>query len=708
MKIEKIKIMRLSEPRGPQPPAAEARLSADRPQAASRCRMPFQASFGMVALFLSAFLCRCATIGTPTGGPRDTLPPVIVHMNPDNFATDRPTVGHERIFIEFDEFVQLKDQQKEFYTSPAMKKKPLVTLRGRGIVVQLRDTLEPNTTYALNFGSAIRDNNEGNPLYSMRYVFSTGPEIDSMLASGYTADAYKADSVPKSYIWFFPADSVEHVAEYDSTLFKYKPSVIARAETNGIFIAQNLKPIDYVVYGFQDKNDNQLYEPGVDQIGFVEGRHNPARMPDFAMWYDSLRHYVTAAPQLYLRMFTDRAFRRQLLSETARPRQHQAMLYFTTAHPQIRSIRFDSIPDERIIIDPQTEGRDTVALWFHLPAAELPDTLKGEITYLKHDSLNVLQEVTEPLKLAWRLIETKEQERERERLERERRKAEEAGEEWQEPEQENPFGYKLALSGDINPEQGLTADFDYPLARLDSAAVRLTATGADKQETELPVHFVRDTAQLRRWYIRAAWQPATAYTLTVPAGALTDIAGLSNDSLVGKYTTLDPDKFATVKIHVAARDPQKRYIVQLLNGSGSLEQEKRDVAAGDVQFNYVPAGDIRFRLIEDLNGNGRWDTGNVVERRQPERAELYRNDAGEDTFATKVNWEIEFAMDMDAIFAPVNMETLQRRLDEQELQRLRREAEKQAKEGPKRPQHDHGNNTNDSFNATGGMFSRFR
>lgn len=684
--------------------------------------MHFRANIGVLALFLSAFLCRCATIGTPTGGPRDTLPPVIVRMTPDNFATDRPIVGHERIFIEFDEFVQLKDQQKEFYTSPAMKKKPLVTLRGRGIVVQLRDTLEPNTTYALNFGSAIRDNNEGNPLYSMRYVFSTGPEIDSMLVSGYTADGYKADSVSKTYIWFFPADSVEHVAEYDSTVFKYKPSVIARAETNGIFIAQNLKPIDYVVYGFQDKNDNQLYEPGVDQIGFVEGRHNPARMPDFAMWYDSVRHYVTAAPQLYLRMFTDRAFRRQLLSETARPSQHQAMLYFTAARPQIKGIRFDSIPAERVIVDPQTEGRDTVALWFHLPAAELPDTLKGEITYLKHDSLNVLQEVTEPLKLAWRLVETKEQERERERLERERRKAEEAGEEWQEPEQENPFGYKLPLSGDLNPELGLTAEFDYPLARLDSAAVRLTAAsiatgtsaatsaGADKQETDIPVHFVRDTAQLRRWHIRAAWKPATAYTLTIPAGAITDIAGFSNDTLVGKYTSLDPEKFATVKIRVQARDPQKRYIVQLLDGSGSLKQEKRDVAAGDVQFNYVPAGEIKFRIIEDTNGNGRWDTGNVVERRQPERAELYRNEAGEETFATKVNWEIEFAMDMDAIFAPVNMETLQRQLDERELQRLRREAEKLAKEGPKKPQHEHGSNSNmnDSFNATGGMFSKFR
>ena len=117
----------------------------------------------VLLLFVSAFLSRCASMMTPTGGPRDSLPPVIVNMTPDNFSTNRPLVNHEKIYIEFDEFVQLKDQQKEFFTSPQMKKKPLVSLRGRGVVIQLRDTLEANTTYALNFGSAIRDNNEGNP-----------------------------------------------------------------------------------------------------------------------------------------------------------------------------------------------------------------------------------------------------------------------------------------------------------------------------------------------------------------------------------------------------------------------------------------------------------------------------------------------------------------------------------------------------------------
>lgn len=678
----------------------------------------------VLLLFAPAFLTRCASMMTPTGGPRDTLPPVILNITPGNFSTDRPTVHHEKIYIEFDEFVQLKDQQKEFFTSPQMKKKPLVSMRGKGIVIQLRDTLEANTTYALNFGSAVRDNNEGNPLYSMRYVFSTGPTIDSMIFSGYTADSYKADSVSKSFIWFFPADSVENVAEYDSTIFKYKPAVIARAENNGIFIAQNLKPIPYRIYAVQDKNDNQMYEPGSDQVGFLEKTYNPAEMPDFAMWYDSIRQYVTADPQLYFRMFTDKAFRRQLLSQTERPLQHKAMLYFGSAHPQIESIRFDSIPPERVIVDPQTVGRDTIALWFNMPSSALPDTIKGEITYLKHDTVNVLQPVTEPLKLSWRLIETKEQEKEREKLERDRRKAEAAGEEWVEPKKPNPFAYKLSLTGEVNPENSLSIDFDYPLVRLDSAALLLTLTQPDNSIEDIPVRLVRDTALLRRWHVEAPWKTGGQYTLTIPKDAITDVAGFSNDSIVGKYTVLDPEKFATLNVHVTGKDDNAKYIIQLLDGNNALKQEKRDVTTGDWQFKYVPAGEIKFRIIEDINGNGKWDTGNVVQRLQPERAEIFANDEGEDTFATKTNWEQDIVMDMNRIFAPVTMESLSRLLNEREAQRLRREAEKRAKE-PKnnRNNHDHGNQNNQnangfgsfggfgggansSMNSTGGMFNR--
>lgn len=658
---------------------------------------------GVALLFLPAFLARCASMLTPTGGPKDTLPPVITAMTPDNFTT-RMKDG-AKIYVEFDEFVQLKDQQKEFFTSPQMKKKPVLSLRGKGVVIQLRDTLKPNTTYALNFGSSIRDNNEGNPLNAMRYVFSTGDEIDSMFVSGYTADSYKADSVPKTFVWFFIADSVENVSQYDSTIFKYQPHAIARAENNGIFIAQNLKPVPYRVYAVQDRNDNQMYDPSVDQVGFLEGTYNPADLPDFGIWYDSIRQYPSADPQLYFRMFTDKTFRRQMLSQSERPLQHKAMLYFNAANPVIEELHFDSIPAERVIVEPLTAGRDTLALWFDVPSAELPDTIKGSITYFKHDSTNTLQPVTDKLKLAWHLIETKEQEKEREKREKERAKAEAAGEEYAPPKEKSRFAYKLPLSGEVNPELHLTAQFDYPLKRIDSASMLLTHTDADNIVTDIPMHFVRDTASLHKWRIEAPWKTGGEYTLTIPEGALTDVAGLANDSLVGKYTVMDPEKFAVVKATVIPKTDSSKYIIQLLDGSGAIKQERRDVTRGLVQFNYVPAGDIKLRVVEDLNGNGKWDTGSVVERRQPERTELYKNTEGEEIFVTKTNWEFEVTMDMNQIFAPITMESLSRMLEEREAQRLRKEAERLRKEGPKNQNENQNNNSAGGFGFGGAMGS---
>lgn len=394
-------------------------------------------------------------------------------------------------------------------------------------------------------------------------------------------------------------------------------------------------------------------------------------MPDFSVWYDSLRHYVTADPQVFMRMFTDVAFKRQTLQQSERPARHKAMLYFGAAHPEVTGLRFDSIPAERVIWDPQTVGRDTVALWFDVPSASLPDTIKGEITYFKHDTVNRLQEVTEPLKLAWRYIESKSEEKEREKLERERKRAEAAGEEWEEPEKPNPFKVNLSTTGDVNPLDNLKLEFDYPLRKLDSAAVQLTYTTEQQPEPRpAEVRFERDTANMRVWRLKSDWQLGGKYELLVPPGAFENIANEQNDSLRGTYTVADPEKFATIRLHVEGKAPDAKYVVQLLNGSNGLLQERRDVTTGDLRFDYVPAGEIRLRVIEDLNGNGRWDSGNLVERRQPERAEMYVNADGESTFATKENWEVELDIDMNELFAPITMESLIEQLEQQEMQRL--------------------------------------
>ena len=634
----------------------------------------------VLLFFAGAFLSRCASIGTPTGGPKDTLPPVVVAVVPEDGATNFKS---KSIYIEFDEYVQLKDQQKEIYVSPAMGKKPVFTMRGRGIYIQIKDdSLLPETTYAIEFGSSVADNNESNALHGLRYVFSTGNTIDSLICSGYTEDSYTADSLGKSFIWFYEADSVETPDTYDSTIFKYKPSKIARSQNNGIFIAQNLKPVPYRVYAIFDANDNQTYEPSIDKVGFVDGVYNPAEMPDFSIWYDSVRRYPSADPQLYFRLFTDVSFRRQSLQEATRPEQHKVVLSFGASNPDIRSLRLDSVPQDKIIVESLSKGRDTLALWLNVPSESLPDTLRGEIVFMAHDTLNVLRETKEELKLSWRRIESREQERERERNERARAKAEAAGEEWKEPPTPSTFAMiDFAKSAEVNPEQDLPLEFATPLTRFDSTAVELLSFGEGGDTLRERAIFIPDTANVRRWRLRSRWLPERQYRLRIPPDALADITGEGNDSITASLTVSKVEDYATLRLKVTPRHEGDLYILQLVDVNGTLLREERGVGAGEHTMLYVPAGDMRLRIIEDVNGNGEWDGGNLVERRQSERAEFYKNDEQEELFTTKTGWEFDLTLDMNRIFAPVTMDELVRRLDQREQTRLRKEAERRAKEG---------------------------
>jgi hypothetical protein len=634
----------------------------------------------IVLLFGAALFTKCASTMVPTGGPKDTIPPVIVHMTPDNFTTNVDTLRTPKIYVEFDEYVQIKDIQKELFTSPAMKKQPMVTRRGKGIVITLKDTLRPDITYAINFGSSICDNNEGNPLHAMRYVFSTGNTIDSMYMSGYTADSYKADSVSKSFIYFFIADSVEQVEEYDSTMFKYKPHVIARAEKNGIFIAQNLKPVPYRIYAFEDTNNNMMYEPSVDQVGFIDSACNPCNMPGFNIWFDSLRHYPSADPQLYFRMFMDRRFARHTLSQHERPERHKAMLYFGAPNPEVTKIEFDSIPSERVIYDPFTAGKDTVALWFDLPSEELPDTIKGTITYFKHDSVNNLVETTDKLRLAWKYVESKEEQKEREKLEKEREKAQKNGESWIEPEKENPFKVTIPASGEVNKDRHVDIEFTYPLTKFDSTIIELKMTTEKITEPQsVKYHFVQDSLNRRKYQLRAEWEPKAKYELMIPAGAFFNVAQEQNDTIRCKYDGSDPEKYSILNIKLLSSNPDARYILQITNAQGKVMKQVENAKAGSYRFDYVTAGDVMIRAVEDKNGNGKWDTGDMVLMRQPERTEIYKNEEGIETITTKANWEFDIEVDMDKLFKPITMESVIQMLNDREDERLKKLAEEAAK-----------------------------
>ncbi len=618
---------------------------------------------------------RCANQLTPQGGPKDSLPPMAMRATPANGV--RHFTGN-RIFIEFNEFVKLQDQSKEFFTSPLMKTKPNLVVRGQGVRVDIKDTLKENQTYALNFGSSIRDNNEGNPLSGFRFVFSTGSALDSMLMTGYTADAMKGDSISKAYLFFYPAQ-LDSIPEYDSLLFNTEPSVVGRGEGNGIFIAQNLKDIPYKVYAFQDNNSNLIYEQGVDKVGFLDEAVNPAHLEPISIWLDEYRHYPTADPQVYFRLFSEQPVKRQNLSGSERTDRHRAVLRFGASYPQIDTLSFDGMDDDRVIREYLTADRDTIALWFNVPPEALPDTIKGRISYLKTDSLGILAPASQQLRLAWRApAETREEQRERERLERDRERALEEGEEWVEPEKPNPFRFKVDASAQVNPEKSIPIEFDLPLVAIDSMRISLMEAPDLGDPVPAEFHIVRDTMKIRRWTIVSKWDEDSSYELTIPAGVFENIAGERNDSLGARFKITPRSEFATLVLNVTGKSPETEYIIEVLDESGQTHKRLEGVRTGKLTLYYITEGEVRLRITEDGNGNGKWDSGSLVERRQPERVEFYVGPSGDQFIPAKANWEVSINLNMVEIFAPISIEKVRRDLQRAEDARVSKYLEEKA------------------------------
>ena len=171
---------------------------------------------------VSMILSHCANRGTTTGGDKDVTPPVIIKSTPENFSIN---FDAQEIEIQFDEYVKLKNLQSQLIISPPMKIEPEITpvgIASKVITIKIFDTLQPNTTYAFNFGESIADNNEGNLFPYYKYVFSTGNYIDSLSVSGIVTDALNKDVDDRVAVLLYEVDS----SFYDSIVYKQKPKYI--------------------------------------------------------------------------------------------------------------------------------------------------------------------------------------------------------------------------------------------------------------------------------------------------------------------------------------------------------------------------------------------------------------------------------------------------------------------------------------------------
>ncbi|MEM8927497.1 MAG: Ig-like domain-containing protein [Bacteroidota bacterium] len=223
-------------------------------------------SIVFLGLALTA-LWQCARRGTPSGGPKDVDPPVLLRTDPENLSTN---FDSNKIRLYFDEYIKLEDVQNQLIVSPPLKNIPEIKPLGgpsKFIEITLKDTLKENTTYTINFGQSIVDNNEGNPNSFLTYVFSTGDYIDSLSLSGVVKDAYNRNPDQFISVMLYEIDSIYN----DSTIYKYPPNYLANTgDSLPFFQLNNLKAGKYKLFGVKDEGKNYVFDQRADKIAFLQ------------------------------------------------------------------------------------------------------------------------------------------------------------------------------------------------------------------------------------------------------------------------------------------------------------------------------------------------------------------------------------------------------------------------------------------------------
>jgi len=202
----------------------------------------------------------CAKISAPTGGPKDTDPPVIVESQPLNESVNFTA---RSFTVTFDEYVVLDKINEKFMVSPPVATKPEIKLKGKDLVVTWEEELEDSTTYTFYFQDAIRDNNENNPIPSYQFVFSTGPVLDSLSLSGNVFNALDLEPSADIIVSLYSNLS-------DSAPRTLSPAYISKPDLSGGFICRNMKPGSYRLYALKDLNGNKLFDLADEQFGFYD------------------------------------------------------------------------------------------------------------------------------------------------------------------------------------------------------------------------------------------------------------------------------------------------------------------------------------------------------------------------------------------------------------------------------------------------------
>lgn len=545
----------------------------------------------------------CASVKeAPTGGDKDTIPPYITNITPLPGTVGVPLEGVKFVFT-FNEYVTIKTSTNIFL-SPPLRKPAKSKLKGKSLIVSFEEPFEPNTTYTISFTDAIADNNEGNMFAGYTYVFSTGEKIDSMMLTGTILDCNTLAPIKGATVLL-------HKDSADSAIFLHRPYAATKTDDWGYFVLPFIQDTSYRLYAIRDDNNNNIYDPDAEIVGFVDSTVRPVMWANDTvkeiLRYDMKDTLACSErkSEYEITLFREKPSKQYLVNKE-RSAERAAYLTFMAPGAEIDSLDIEGFRQSQIISQFNIQ-RDCLELWINSRRA-VPDTMKISLLYRKTDSLGVLKPTQESVKLTLPNEKRTFSKTPRRNLKH----------------NDTTCVYTLKADPTTIEQVGYSLEFKYPIISESFADVSLKAISPKQAETQVPFDVVRDTLNLRHYTLmpKDKFLNGYEYILKIPHHAFRDINGFYSDSTSLKCTLPTDETLSTLEAVFSGVD--RKYIVDLLG-------EKRDKVLRSyilekdetLLFPYLKEGKYSLRITEDGNRNSIIDTGSVLEHRQAEKVKFY-------------------------------------------------------------------------------------
>lgn len=584
-------------------------------------RNSFRLLYGVL---LSVIMYSCANIGSPNGGPYDETPPKFVSSTP---LPNQMNYTGKKIEILFDELIQIEKPSENVIITPPQMEMPVIRSAGKKAVIELKDTLKPNTTYTIDFTNSIVDNNEKNVFENFSFAFSTGDIIDTLEVSGVLLNAENLEPMPGITVGL-------HKNLEDSAFVKLPFDRTSRTNDKGQFTIRNIAPGSYHIFALNDVNrDYKFDQPGED-IAFSDSlivpSFEPATRQD-TTWKDSLTidtirtiGYTRFFPDnIELRLFKEK-FERQYMVKPERPDEKYFTLRFNAPLDTLPvPVPLNFTPEDSTwYFVQQTEGGAAVNYWIADSTVWKQDTLQVQVSYPKSDSLNILRPQTDTVQLVLR-----------------RRPVEKKKKKKDEPDPIVFLGMQIDAPRSMDLFDTISVTFNEPVTDISKEMFFLDQK-IDTVWNAVDFDFFPDSANSLNYFIKRPWKYGEEYRIEVDSAVIYSLYGKWNDFFSSEFKIKQEDEYGHLYLNINGVDTTA--FVELLN-TGDAPVRKAKVKDGGALFMDLKPDKYYARIVIDTNGNGVWDTGNYAEKRQPET--VYYSPK---MYEIMQNWQVEETWDVNS------------------------------------------------------------